>query len=348
MTNGADPLVVGVPHPPDLDVGALEDLTSSEERPLDIRIVEYADPARMRQEKAAGTAADELRSGEPSLGPARRDDLESAEVLLALDAPLDLLQMAPRLRWVQSFGAGQLIRVLGQGDVALTSASGLAAPSIAEFVMARLLEVWKDIRTLEKMQRERSWEAHFGQKAAGRALAIIGLGSIGMEVARRAHAFDMRVIAVRRHPQRHQKPEFVDRISGSDGLHEVLAEADAVVLSAAATGETSGLMGEREYTAMRPGSILCNVARGSLIDEEALPAALRAGRPGAAILDVTRVEPLPEDSPLWSTPGVYLSPHSSTSMDGYNDRLLGLFADNLLRYQRGAPLQNLVDRARGY
>lgn len=350
MPNGAEPLVVCVLHPPDLDVGILTERAGTGRRPLDVRMVAYVDGPGLRQGKAGGTPAGELRSGEPSLTPAQREDLASAEVLLALDAPLDLLQMAPRLRWVQAFGAGvgHLIRVLDGGDVVLTSASGVAAPSIAEFVMARLLEVWKDIRVLEEMQRERNWKARFGQKAAGRTLAIVGLGSIGTEVARRAHAFDMHVVAVRRRPQRHERPDFVDEVCGPEELIDVLARADAVVISAAATDETESLFGERELAAMRQGSILCNVARGSLIDEQALTVALREGRPGAAILDVTRVEPLPEESPLWTAPGLYLSPHSSTSMDDYNDRLVGLFAENLLRYRRGAQLENLVDPARGY
>ena len=350
MPNGAEPLIVGVLHPPDFDAESFTELVGPDSRPLDIRIIEYADEPQVRQEKAGGAEESELRSREPSLTSAQREDLASAEVLLALDAPLDLLRMAPRLRWVQAFGAGvgHLIRVLGHGDVALASASRVAAPSIAEFVMARLLEVWKDIRGLEEQQRERNWKTHFGGRVAGRTLAVIGLGSIGTEVARRAHAFDMRVLAVRRHPQQHERPPFVDEVHGPEKLHDVLAEADAVVVSAAATGETGGLIGEEELAAMRPGSVLCNVARGSLIDEEALTAALQAGRPGAAILDVTRVEPLPEDSPLWTAPGVYLSPHSSTSMDDYNERLSKLFADNLLRYQRGESLRNLVDPVRGY
>ena len=350
MDNGAEPLVVGVLHPPDFDLEGLRERVGTDSRPLDIRTVGYADGPQLRQKKAGGAPEGELRSWEPSLTPGRREDLASAEVLLALDAPLDLLRMAPRLRWVQAFGAGvgHLIRVLGQSGVALTSASGVAAPSIAEFVMARLLEVWKDVRVLEEMQRERRWEAHPGGMAGGRTLAVIGLGSIGTEVARRAHAFDMRVLAVRRHPRQHQKPPFVDEVYGVEGLLEVLAVADAVVVSAAATGETGGLIGKRELSAMRPGSVLCNVARGSLLVEEALVEALQTGSPGAAILDVARVEPLPADSPLWAAPGVYLSPHSSTSMDDYNARLSDLFADNLLRYQRGAPLENLVDPARGY
>lgn len=350
MPNGAEPLVVGVLHPPDFDVEGFAKRVGPDSRPLDIRTAGYEDDPGVRQEKAGGAAPGELRSREPSLTSAQREDLAAAEVLLALDAPLDLLRMAPRLRWVQAFGAGvgQLIRVLGRGDVALTSSSGVAAPSIAEFVMARLLEVWKDLRVLEEMQRERRWKTHFGKKAAGRTLAVIGLGSIGTEVARRAHAFDMRVLAIRRHPRQHEKPPFVDEVRGPEGLRDVLAAADAVVFSAAATDETTSLIGERELAAMRPGSILCNVARGGLLDERALTAALRAGRPGAAILDVARVEPLPEDSPLWTAPGVYLSPHSSASLDDYNDRLSELFADNLLRYQRGAPLRNLVDPARGY
>jgi phosphoglycerate dehydrogenase-like enzyme len=132
-------------------------------------------------------------------------------------------------------------------------------------------------------------------------------------------------------------------VVGPEGLAGVLARSDAVVVCAPATSDTDDLIDREALATMREGAILCNVARGSLVDEDAVVDALRSGHLKAAILDVTREEPLPADSPLWTTPGVYLSPHSSASLERYADLLFDLFADNLARFLDGRPLRNVVD-----
>ncbi|MEI7546499.1 MAG: D-2-hydroxyacid dehydrogenase [Actinomycetota bacterium] len=237
----------------------------------------------------------------------------------------------------------QLVNVLSGSDVVLTSASGVGAPGIAEFVFARLLQIWKHLRRLDDQQNAHTWQPQHGERLAGRTLGIVGLGAIGTEVARRARAFDMRVMAIRARPDL-GAPDSVDWVMGPEGLEQLLAEADAVVLSVPLTRDTDTLIGAPELALMRRGAILCNVARGALVDESALVSALVEGHIGAAVLDVTRKEPLPPDSPLWSTRGVYLSPHTSNSMEDYASRLASLFADNLDHYVRGLPLINRVRR----
>lgn len=276
--------------------------------------------------------------------------LEACEILLAMHLPANLTTIAPNLRWVQAFGAGveHLLPALKGSAVRLTTAAGVAAPSISEFVMARLLEVWKDLREIERLQSERTWRQHTARLVAGKVIGVLGLGAIGTEVARRAKAFDMEVVAITRTVSGRVKPPFVDRLHSSADLVSVLPGLDALVVTAPATPETNRMIGARELAALPPGAIFCNVSRGALVDETALKEALLAGRLGAAVLDVTRQEPLPADDPLWSAPRLFLSPHSSASMDRYWEALVDLFVDNLIRYSRGSPLRNRVDLERGY
>jgi phosphoglycerate dehydrogenase-like enzyme len=152
----------------------------------------------------------------------------------------------------------------------------------------------------------------------------------------------MRVLAARRRPGAEDRPPVVDELVGPERLHEVLSRVDAVVVCAPATPDTHDLFDAAAFAAMRPGAVFCNVARGSLVDEAALLDSLRSGHLGAAVLDVTQQEPLPADSPLWDTPNLRLSPHSSASLDHYVESVFELFADNLDRYVRGDPLRNVV------
>ena len=347
MSASGAPLVVALMSPHLVEKEHLVALGG--QRPVEVREAPYVDSNEARRVKAELGTEDEVRSLEAPVLDEHRVALCDAEVVVALDLPSDVGSIAQRLSWVQGTGAGvgQLARVLAPTPAVLTSAAGVAAPSMAEFIIARLLQVWKFLPTIDHNQTERRWERHPGMTAAGRRLGIIGLGAIGRELARRAAALDMSVIGLRRHPAG-EPPAGVDAVFGPDGLHELLAASDAVVIAAAATPETFNLIGARELAAMRPGAILCNVARGSLVDEDALVAGLATGRPGAAILDVTRIEPLPETSPLWTTPGVYLSPHCSASVEGYAEGVGKLFIDNLARYLAGTPLRNVVDKVLGY
>jgi len=284
------------------------------------------------------------------LSDAERAVWARAGATLALDVPGDIATLAPGLRWVQAIGAG-IDHLDGRGlpdACVVTNAAGVAAASIAEFAIGRLLAVWKRFGELDEAQRAHEWKAKFGRSVEGQTLGIIGLGAIGSAVAVRARAFEMHTIGTRRSYREGDDHPAVDELFGTGHLHQVLARCDAVVVSAPGTPETENLFDADAFAAMKPGAVFCNVGRGSLVDEAALIDALTQGHLGAAVLDVTRQEPLPPDDPLWDAPNIFISPHCSTAQDRYNDKLFALFADNLGRHLRGDELRNVVDRAAGY
>lgn len=290
--------------------------------------------------------------------PGASDDLDDtqqavwarADAAIALDLPKNIGELAPRLRWVQAIGAGidHLDRVGLPDDCVVTNAAGVAAAPIAEFAIGRLLAVWKRFDEIDEQQRAREWKPKFGTLVEGLTLGIVGLGAIGTEIAQRARAFGMTTVGIRRSYQPGQEHPAVDELRGTADMFDVLARSDAVVVSAPGTAETENLFDAGAFAVMKPGALFCNVGRGSLVDEAALVDALESGHLGAAILDVTRQEPLPADDPLWMAPRLYLSPHCSAAQDRYTEKLLDLFADNLGRYTRGEELRNVVDRAAGY
>ncbi|MEX1007028.1 MAG: D-2-hydroxyacid dehydrogenase [Acidimicrobiia bacterium] len=280
----------------------------------------------------------------------RRGVWANAEVVMALDLPKGIDELAPNLRWVQAIGAGiDHLRETGLADhVVLTNAVGVAAVPIAEFVIARLLGVWKRFADLDELQRAHKWRATFGRVFDASTVGLVGLGAIGGAVAVRARALGARTIGIRRSYRPGDVSPLCDELFGTDDLHDVLARCDAVVLSAPATPDTENMFDAAAFAAMQPGTVFCNVARGSLVDEAALIDALERGHLGAAIIDVARAEPLPADDPLWDAPNIYISPHSSASQDRYLETLFDLFADNLGRYARGEDLRNIVDLSVGY
>ncbi len=307
----------------------------------------FLETARVRSLRTDGTYLSEADMEPPS--PELVDALAEADVVVALDLPQHLRRLAPRLRWIQGIGAGisHLFTVDLPDGVVMTSAAGIGAPSIAEFVLGRLISEWKGFDRLAELQREHSWDstAGVGRTFAGSTLLVVGFGAIGQAVAHLARAFGVRVVAIRRAPA---LSPLADQVAAPDRLHSLLGEADAVVIAAPATAETESLFDATAFAAMKPGAVLVNVARGTLVDEKAMVAALRDGRLRRAILDVTRIEPLPINSPLWDEPGVVLSPHTATATDHYVADLMLLVADNLGRWVRGEPLRNRVDPVRGY
>jgi phosphoglycerate dehydrogenase-like enzyme len=276
----------------------------------------------------------------------RRRALARAEVLLSLHAPKQLMRLAPRLRWIQGVGAGveQFAKAgVPREGVLVTSASGLGSASTAEFVIGRLLQVWKRFREADRHQEAHEYVQTYGRTLAGSTLGVVGLGSIGRAVAERARALGLRVLGLRRSAAVGADPGPADELLGPERLHELLARSDAVVVAAPETPETFHLIDAAALGAMRPGSVLVNVARGSLVDQTALVAALTTGHLAAAALDVFEQEPLPPESPLWDLPNVYVSAHSSVSVDRYLDDVFELFVENAARYLRGEALRNQVD-----
>lgn len=278
---------------------------------------------------------------------ARREVLARAEVLIQLHTPDRLMEHMPRLRWLQGMGAGvEQFAAAGvsRHQVVVTNASGVSAGSISEFVIARLLQIWKRFPEAEHHQREHEYIRTYGRGFAGSVIGVVGLGAIGEAVAQRARAMGCTVLGTRRSAgQPGADPGSTHELFSPERLHEMLARCDAVVVSAPATPETHHMIDRAAFNAMKPGTVLVNVARGALVDEAAIPDAMASGQLSAAALDVFEVEPLPKESPLWDIPGVFISAHSSVSVDRYMDDIFDLFEDNLRRYARGESLRNRVD-----
>jgi phosphoglycerate dehydrogenase-like enzyme len=270
------------------------------------------------------------------------DLLAGAEILwdFPFNAHDNLMTVTPHLRWVQttSAGVGQLVRNLGLrgSDLIVTTASGIHAQPLAEFAFGALLGHIKRFDHLRAEQRAHRWERFSGGTLAGQVMAIVGPGRIGREIARIAKAFRMTVWAMGRDSAPGRAEALgVDRLFGRDELREMLAGADCVVLCAPHTAETEGMIGRDELVAMKSGSMLVNIARGAMVDEDALVDALRSGHLGFAALDVFRIEPLPPESPLWDLPNVLIAPHSASTADSENAALTERFIANLGHYLAG-------------
>jgi len=280
------------------------------------------------------------------------DPVGAEVVVLPWSLPDELIERLlrmPSVRWIQTVAAGAEIALhalLPEQSVLVTNGSGVFDVPIAETVLAYILAVCKQVPRLLDQQRLRQWHVLRLREVMGLTVAIVGLGSIGIEIAKRCKAMGMRVLATRRHPDR--GGEDVDAVYAAADLPQVLQTADFVVLSAPLTPETRGMIGREELAHMRSDAWLINIGRGPLVDQGALVAALASGSIGGAALDVFEVEPLPEDSPLWRMENVIITPHNSWSTPHMKEREATLFLDNLGRYLRGEPLRNVVNQARGY
>jgi phosphoglycerate dehydrogenase-like enzyme len=313
-----------------------------------VSVCDFVEDKQRRIERETHPDADALRTPPPSLTEAQASAFAVADAMIALDVPIDLADVAPRMKWVQSVGSGVANYVsarLPASGIALTNAAGIGAPVIAEFVLARLLEHWKRLPDYAALQERRVWEFTFGRRIAGRVVLVVGLGSIGGEVARICGLLGMHVIGVRRTWSPGDRDPRVAELVGPDGLDEALHRADAVVLTASGTAANRDMFDARRFASMRPDALFINVSRGMLVDEEALSDALRTGTIAAAALDVTRQEPIPAVSPLWDVPNLRLSPHSSAAQEGYWEGLVELFCENLRQFLDGQPMRNHIDSA---
>jgi phosphoglycerate dehydrogenase-like enzyme len=254
----------------------------------------------------------------------------------------EVLEVAPRLRFVQSISAGtdQYDRAaFAARGVRLASAAGVNANAVAEHAIAMMLATERHIVSGRDHQARAHWRPMISTIAAreaeltGRTLVIVGLGRIGSRLARFAKAFDMTVIGVKRDPA--TGADGVDRVVATADLAKVLPEADFLVLACPLTAETENLIDARALARLKPTALLVNVARGRVVDEDALIAALQSGRLRAAALDVTREEPLPAASPLWSMPNVLITPHTAGETQAYEDNVIDILLDNLARLARG-------------
>jgi phosphoglycerate dehydrogenase-like enzyme len=288
---------------------------------------------------------------DPDEGP--QGDPEGAEVLMLpmglSDEEMERLLGLPSLRWIHSVTAGvdhALVEALCEQDAVFTNASGVFDLPIGETVLTYIMMIAKRMPEFMAQQREHTWDTLRLREIAGLTVGVVGLGSIGQEVARLCQAVGMRVTATRRHPER--GAPHVDRLVATDDLEELLAEADFVVLSLPLTEETKGMFDAERLAQMKPDAWLINVGRGAVVNQEALVTALREGQIAGAALDVFVKEPLPYDSPLWEMEAVIITPHNSWSSPRIRQRQAELFLENLRRYLRDEPLRNVVDKRLGY
>lgn len=297
--------------------------------------------------------------GAPS--PEVLDMVRGAEVYLGYGMPPALFRAATeppngRLRWVHSAAAGvagSLHPAMLRSEVVLTNSAGIHAPPIAETVLAMTLYFARGLDFAVRAQAGHRWDKEPFDAAdtpvgeiAGATMGIVGFGGIGREVAHRATALGMRVLATKRTPA--ETPPGVELLIGPDALDRLLEASDVLVITVPETAETRGLIGMPELARLRPGAVLLNVSRGAVLDEDALIDALRAGRLRGAGLDVFVREPLPAGSPLWDLPGVLIMPHVSGTSRRFWRRETDLIVENIGRYLRGEPLMNAVDKRAGY
>jgi len=293
------------------------------------------------EQAAPGIPRRVLQPDDPSAGVA---DVEvayfSGDLFPDRVRPLaSALRAIPDLRWLHTFSAGVddrfFQRMLARG-IRISTSSGASAVPIAQTVMLYLLALSRDLPGWLADQAARRWAPRGIVDLQGRRLLVIGLGPIGLAVARLGVAFGMDVVGLRRTP-RGDEPCHTLPLSK---LSDQLCEADAVVLALPLQAETRGLLGAAELALMKPDALVVNVGRGEVVDELALVAALVAGRLGGAGLDVFEVEPLPQDSALWSLPNVIVTPHSSGTSSGNLLRADEIFLANLERYVAGESLRN--------
>ncbi len=289
--------------------------------------------------------------------------LPEADAMITWSLRPEQFARARKLRWIHSTAAavhGLMIPEVVASDVAVTNASSVHGPVVAEHAFAMLLALARRVPSAVRYQREHVWaQAHLWdehprpRELAGACLGLIGVGAIGGAIARMALAFNMQVLAVREHPERAADflpapPPASVKVCGSSELDGVIAAADYLVLAAPLTPSTRTVLDAARLARMKPDACLVNVSRGALVDELALVEALRAGRLGGAALDVFEREPLPPESPLWDLPSVLITPHSAGLTERMWERHYALFAEELRRFLAACPLLNVVDKSKGY
>lgn len=260
--------------------------------------------------------------------------------------PPSVLLEAPRLRWVHSPAAGvdaDLSPEMLASPVVLTSSAGNGAIPLAEHAMLLMLMLDRDVPRWMRAQADRRWDRFPHGELAGRTVGIYGLGNSGLDLARKARAFHLRVLGVRRRVG--EPSPYVDLVCDFD---QMLAESDFVVVTAPRTPSTYGRFDRDAFARMKPTAYFICISRGGIADDDALLEALRNGQIAGAGLDAHGVEPLPFDSPFWSLPNVIVTPHNGATSDGTARRGADIVRENLRRFVTGEVLHNVVDKAAGY
>ncbi|MBA3274717.1 MAG: D-2-hydroxyacid dehydrogenase [Chloroflexia bacterium] len=280
---------------------------------------------------------------------------EADAALIGWVSPSETLDKAPRLKWIQTAGAG-VERVVGDGfadrGILLTNGSGVMAPNMAEHVIGLMLAFARGLPALMQGQQRQSWKNGVGMdtvfELGGQTVLLVGLGDIALATAERLQAFGMTVIGVRRSDASGNPPAHVDRVVSIADLDAVLGEADHVISSLPHTSETQGVFDRDRFARFKDRAYFYNLGRGTSVVQADLIGALESGKLGGAGLDVTDPEPLPEGDPLWDAPNVIITAHTAGATPHFQERVLALFVENIARYQSGEDLVNVVDIERGY
>ena len=285
------------------------------------------------------------------------EQIGEADAALAWSLRPEQFRAARKLRWIHSTAAAVhqlMFPDLVASGVVVTNSRSVHGPVVAEQAMALMFAVARKIPAAVRFQQRHVWgqeqmwlHGPMPGELQGATLGLIGLGSIGREIAKRAAALGMRVLAAREHPER-GGGDGVSAVYGPAQLHELLAASDYVVLAAPVTSSTRGLMDGQRLAQMKPTACLVNVGRGVLVDEPALVEALRQKKIAAAALDVVEKEPLPPDSPLWDMENVLITPHTGSVTPRIWERQYALISENVRRFLAGEPLLGVVDKSKGY
>lgn len=259
---------------------------------------------------------------------------------------------APNVKWIQSFSAGMdkflFLEIIERDEVAISNVAGLYAPQGGEHAWALLLALTRGIDESIRRNAERKWAGGATVELTGMTLGVIGMGGFGIEMVKRAAGYDMEIIAV--DPVRRDPPPGVSELKDNtvENIHDLLRRADVVMMACPRTKETYHLIGREELALMKESAYLINVTRGGIIDEDALSDALRAGQIAGAGIDVTEVEPLAPESPLWDAPNIILTPHRAGASQHRPRKVFEFFLAQLERYLKGEPVLNIVDKRKGY
>lgn len=324
-------------------------------RQVDARLRVVYEPSLLRPPRYAADHVGSAIERTPEQEARWQELLREADILFDFDQThrKDLPELAPNVRWIQatSAGIGKFVKDMAydtrMANTVFTTASGVHTQPLAEFCLMGMLMFHKGLGRIMRDQQHKHWERYAGTDLADRTVVVVGVGSIGREVARVCKAFRMTVIGVDiAEPPGDPASHGLDEFYLVGDLHTALRRAEHLVLIVPHTPLTERMIGSGEFEALPPGALVINIGRGALIDEPALVEALRSGHLGGAILDVFAEEPLPQDSPLWDMPNVLVSPHSGSTSDRENGRLTDLFCDNLLRFLAGEPMRNVLDPER--
>lgn len=288
------------------------------------------------------------------------EELRDAEVVYALSLPPEALSVAHNLKWLHVPMAGVdavLHEDLVKSEITVTHSGGTSSICMAEQTIGSMVYFSRAFDLAVEQKARRVWDrariAERADRLYGTTVLIVGFGSIGREIGIRAKCFGMKVVGIKRNlgagaDGARMILSGADEIHGPGALREVLPRADWVVLTVPLTRETERMFGREEFKAMKPGSVLINISRGKVVDEEALIEALVGGPMAAAALDVFEEEPLPPESPLWGMPNVLITPHIAGTFRAYAETVLSIFAENLERYVKKEPLFNVVNKDLGY